>query len=100
MTTIVGSAGASRLGCGLMVSAIEGGKYVISVSKGDPEMSEYDMKVKVLCFAMEIVSGGIWKADSKVTIQQAWLWFDGIRDGRIADTTFDAVTLCSLTGTC
>ncbi len=56
-------------------------------------MSDIDLKRKGIALLMELVSAGEWKHDSSAAIDQAQMYLEGIRDGRIADTTFQAVEL-------
>jgi hypothetical protein len=52
--------------------------------------------IKGLASLIEIVSEGEWKAESKATMDQAEMYISGIRDVRIADVVFIAVSLAGM----
>jgi len=59
-------------------------------------MSDMDMAVQGIAQLIEIVSGGAWKASDNAAQDQARQYVGGVRDGRIADVTFQAVTLARM----
>lgn len=59
-------------------------------------MDDRGRAMMVLALAIEIVSGGEWKANQASTEDQVRLYFAGVRDGRIADVTFQAVCLVGM----
>jgi len=48
-------------------------------------------EVKGLAALIMVVSGGTWT--ERAALEQAKMYLDGVRDGRIADTTFHAIIL-------
>jgi hypothetical protein len=61
-------------------------------------MDDRDRMVEGLAALMEIVGGGDWRRDSEATRNQARLYCEGVRDGRIADVVFLAATLARMIG--
>ena len=60
------------------------------------KMSDMEMTVQGIAQLIEIVSGGEWKAVDNAAQEQARLYVGGVRDVRIADVTFQAVTLARM----
>lgn len=59
-------------------------------------MSDYDLIVLGLCDLIKLVGGESWDASDTAAIEQARLYVEGVRDVRIADVTFQAVTLARM----
>jgi hypothetical protein len=58
-------------------------------------MSEREIKIRAIAALIEIVSLGEWKASEPAARRQAEMYMDGIRDGRIADVTEEAIMVIS-----
>lgn len=56
-------------------------------------MTEYQMKMKMLEHAIVVVGKELGWKRNRATSEQALLWLNGVRDGRIADVTIQAVDL-------
>ncbi len=61
-------------------------------------MSDRDMQINGLAYLIEIVTDGEWNRNDSATMNQAIMYVDGIRDGQIADVTFQAATLARMIG--
>ncbi len=63
-------------------------------------MNEQAMKIKALAQLISVVTDGEWYADGPGAHAQAEMYLNGVRDGRIADATFQAAALARMIGQC